>query len=335
MDKLLEKLHIDEKYTKPIRKQVKFSKVKDNIPHVPFYNYMSDLLLLPETKAGYKYLLVVVDLASDEFDIEPMKNKDAKTVLKSFKDMFKRKYIKLPKASIRTDAGPEFKSEFETFCYDNSILHKTAEPNRHTQMSNVENLNKQLGRLFNGYMNYKEKSTGKIYKEWDDITDIVRTDLNEFRKKKIGDRFTDIYLVPEVVIPKYKVGDLVYYKLDYPESALGHKQPTATFREGDYRYRTVPTKITKILYYSGKVPIRYLLTGKSNVSYPESELLPAEEDVEKFIVKKIIDKKIVNKKVFYKIWWKGYLIKNATWENKNDLLEDGLKEYIDEYENSL
>ena len=89
MNKLIKKLNIDETYTKPVI-ETKFNKVKDNIPHVKHYNYMADLLQLPETKDGYNYVLVVVDLATDMFDIEPIKNNSATLVLEAFKKMFKR-----------------------------------------------------------------------------------------------------------------------------------------------------------------------------------------------------------------------------------------------------
>jgi hypothetical protein len=329
MDKLLKKLNIDETYTKA-RKQKVFNRVADNVPHVEHYNYMADLLMLPETKKGFKYLLVVVDLGNDEFDIEPLKNKDSKSVLAGFLNMFKRPYIKKPYASIRTDAGPEFKDQFKKYCYDNSIMHKIAEPNRHQQSSNVESLNKQLGRLFNGYMNYKEQQTNKVYKEWDDIIGIVRKDLNEYRKKPVKNRFTEIYPVPEVIEPKYKVGDLVYYKLDWAENALHQKQPTPQFRMGDTRYHTVATKIVKVLRYSGKVPIRYLLKDKPNVSYAENELLPAKEKEENFIVERFLKVKTVNKKKEYLVKWKNYKVKDATFEKENDLIKDIGKEHFDE-----
>ena len=114
---------------------------------------MADLLQLPKTSKGYTHLLVVVDLASSEFDIEPLKSTTAEATLDAMLKMFKRKYVKKPYASIRTDGGSEFKGVFHKWLYDNSILHKTASPYRHKQMANVEALNKQLARLFNGYMN--------------------------------------------------------------------------------------------------------------------------------------------------------------------------------------
>ena len=70
---------------------------------------MADLLFLPQTDSGYRYLLVMVDLANDEFDIEEMRNKESATVLKAMKNIFRRGILKKPYASIRTDAGSEFK----------------------------------------------------------------------------------------------------------------------------------------------------------------------------------------------------------------------------------
>ncbi len=94
MDKIIKQLGIDETYTKNPRLPKKYNSVKQNIPHKSDYNFMADILMLPETKKKLKYLLVVVDLATNEFDIEPMTNKDADTTLNAFQNMFKRNFIK-------------------------------------------------------------------------------------------------------------------------------------------------------------------------------------------------------------------------------------------------
>ena len=76
MKALVKQLGINEKYTKVRNPQQKvFNKVKNNIPNKEDINLMADLLFLPTTKKGYKYLLVVVDLATNEFDLEPLKDK--------------------------------------------------------------------------------------------------------------------------------------------------------------------------------------------------------------------------------------------------------------------
>ena len=337
MKSLLDKLNINETFTKPIKKPKYFNKVKDIVPLQPDFNFMMDLLFLPTTEEGYKYLLVCVDLGVDEFDIEPIKNKDAPSVLAAFKKMIKRKYIKLPKYSLATDSGPEFMGPFQKYLYDNNVFHKIALPNRHSQMSNVESLNKQLGRLFNGYMNNIEEETGKQYNEWTDVIQVVREDLNKLRRKDPKSPFaTDTQAFNTDRQPKFKVGDIVYRQSDVPLNALGKQQPTKVFRMGDYRYDKIPKKITEIIYMnSNTVPYRFMLEGLKNVSYPESQLIMAEAEKEtKYKVRQIIGKKTIKKKIHYLVWWDGYLKKNATWELKDNLLQDGLKEYIDEYENS-
>jgi hypothetical protein len=327
MKAILQNLGIKEDLTKPPPKQKVFNHVKDNIPHIKNYNFMADLLMLPTTKSKNRYLLVVDDLATDNFDIEPLKSKEPQEVLTAMKTMFTRPYIKKPYASIRTDDGNEFKGVFQKWLYDESILHKVAISGRHKQMANVENLNKQLGRLLNGYMNMKEEELGHVYKEWDDkkFLDTIRKDLNKYRQKKEGNIFTDIYPAPEIetMEPKFKIGDIVYRKSEFPLNALGHKQNTDKFRTGDYRYDIIPRKIVKVIYMSGKPATRYVLDFLPNVSYSDDELkLAKDQEVEKFTVKEIIGKKIIKKKVYYLVWWNGYLKKDATLEPKEELIKD-------------
>ncbi len=291
--------------------------------------------MLPTTKQKFRYLLVCVDLATDEFDIEPMKNKEATTTLKALEAMFKRDHINKPKYSLATDSGSEFKSVFHKWLYDQNIYHKVALPNRHTQMANVEALNKQLGRLLNGYMNGKEEASGKPYNEWTDVLGTIRTDLNDHREKPTYSPFTHQYpIFSAKEKPKYKVGDTVYRQSDVPLNALGNKQPTNNYRMGDYRFEKIPKKITKIIYMSGNPPYRYMLEGLSQVSYTEAQLLPAkaEETETKYIVKEIIGKKIMKKKIHYLIWWKGEKKDQATWEPKDNLIEDGFTSEIEDYD---
>lgn len=344
MKNILDKLNINETYTKPVYKQKVFNHVKNVVPPIKSFNYMADLLHLPEDKQGFRYALVVVDLADDSFDIEKLKAKSPSDVLAAMKIMFKRgKYIKEPEASIKTDSGTEFQSVFHKYLYSNSIMHKVAPPNHHRALSNVENLNKQLGRLFNGYMNTKEQETGKTYKEWTDVIDTVRDELNKFRIKKLP-KYEDYYkAITEEKLPDYykyekvspfKVGDVVFHILDAPNDALGDKQNTKAFRVGDVRWNTTePKKITKIIYMRDEPFIRFMLQNISNRSYTANELMLAPKEKEsKYKVKEIIDKKTVKKNVYYLVWWKNYKKDAATWELKKNLIEDGLEDYINAFE---
>jgi hypothetical protein len=252
---LLNALNIDETFTKNVRRDdpKTFNHVKDNIPLIEDYNFMADLLFLP-TFNGFKYLFVMVDLASDEFDIEPIKDKLPATILKAMEKCFKRDHIKKPKGSVSTDAGSEFKSVFHKWLYDNNILHKVGLPGRHKQSANVENLNKTLGRLIIGYLNTFEKRTGNVYRNWLPAVPIIRDMLNKQRKKKLPDKSNEVPYaqfemltskkvergrgknkkIVEVPVfkdkPKFKIGDSVYYKSPVPLDINGNKQPTAQFR---------------------------------------------------------------------------------------------------------
>jgi hypothetical protein len=336
MDVILKTLNINEEFTKRPAKAKVFTKVKDNIPREANYNFMADLLELPKTKEGYKYLLVMTDLSTSAFDIEPMKNKTAETTLKAMKSMFKRGILKEPYSSIQTDAGAEFMGTFHAFLKHNNIYHARTLPDRHTQNSVVEALNKQLGRLFIGYMNSIEFKTKKKYNEWSDVIDIVRTELNNYRKTPAGDSVKADYGFPNLSTePKFKVGDVVHRALNAPQSALGYPQPTKQWRVGDIAWEQSPRKIKEVLYYSGSVPYRYILSELDNVSFTEKQLKPSVEKEEKFVVKSIIDKRKLNGRLEYKVWFKGYLKKDAEWIPRKTLVEDGFLMDLKDFENGL
>ena len=342
MDKLLDKLGIDEKYTTALKKERVFTRVNQQIPLIEHFNYMMDLLFLPTTSQKYKYLLVVVDLANHEFDIEPIKMKTSSSVLDAFKNMCKREYIKMPFASVQTDGGTEFMSVFDQFLKSKKIIHRIAVSGRHSQMANVESLNRQLGRLLNGYMNRIEIKTGKEYNEWTDVIDIIRKELNKIRKVELKDKDINKNMVgfPSIEVLKkdstYNVGDVVYHMTEFPLSALGHNQSTDKFREGDYRFNlTEPRKIIRVIP-DKSVNFRYVLEGLNNVSYTENQLRKADKQkASKYIFEKILDKRKNGRFIEYLIKWKGYKIKDATWQKRTQLIEDGLKSEIANYEKSL
>jgi len=253
------------------------------------------------------------------------------------KTIFKRKWINKPVASLRTDNGTEFQDQFTKYLKDNNIFHSVSMPYRHTQLSAVESLNKQIGYLLNGYMNNIEYTTKKQFKEWDDnnILNLIRTELNKLRYRKAYTK-DNIYDYKDKTLnlknnPKYKVGDIVHYQLSYPENALGNKQPTANFRVGDFRYSPIPKKIEQVFYYNGAIPYRYMLKDMPYVSFTENQLMKSKEKEQKYKVKKIIGKKKEKKITYYLIWFDKYLKKDATWEPEKELLKDGLKDMIDEY----
>jgi hypothetical protein len=65
------------------------------------------------------------------------------------------------------------------------------------------------------------------------------------------------------------------------------------------------------------------------------KLAPENEKESKFIVERILQKKTVKKKDFYLIKWKKQKVSEAGWESKEKLIEDGIGDMIDEFEESI
>ena len=335
MEKLLKELNITEDKTTKLKasKKVKFDTVKENTTPVADYHFMADLLMMPTDKKGYRYALVVVDLWSQDFDIEKLKTKESKEVLLAYKKMIKRKYIKMPEGSMQTDKGTEFSSVFSTFLFDNEVMHKRTFPDRHKQNSVVERLNRELGKVFNLYMNSMQKKTKKVYREWTDIIDKVREKYNEIKPKRKDENPYAFKDESEQINinwdSKFKKNDLVYVKYEVPHDNLGHKLSGNNFREGDMKFDLKnPKKILRLVHYKNNT--RYLISGHKNVSYTEDELILAEDEKdEKFEIKKIIGEKTEKKIKYYLVWWKGYLKKDASWEPRKNLIDDGIDNVLD------
>ena len=331
---LLKELNIDEMYTKNPPKY-KFDKVKENTFPMQDYNFMVDLISMPTTKSKYKYILSVVDLWSDEFDIEPLKTRTAKETLEAFKRIIKRPHLNLPKASIRSDNGGEFLAVFTKYLKDNKIRHRLGKPYRHKQQSNIESLNRQVTRILMTYLTNMEQKTNKPYNEWTDLLPQIRKTLNKYRKKPDGDPFELKHILKTDKIPKYKINDIVIPKLEVPKNSSGKTETTESFRNGDIRFDTnFKLKIIRVLNYPNNN--RYILNTLPNVSYAEEELiLASDSDDEYHAVKTIIDVKTEKKIKYYKIHWVKMLKKDSTWVSEAQLLEDGLDQYIEDFNDKM
>jgi hypothetical protein len=334
---IVDKIGINEKFTKINTKPKHFNKFINGIVPIANWNYMSDLIELPTTDDGNKYMLVILDLATSKFDIEPMKTKSSKATLEAFKKIINRKILILPEISLKTDGGTEFKSDFHNYLFQHKIFHKIALPHRKTQMAPVESLNNSLGRLLMNYLNEKAVETGKDYFNWTDILPIIRDELNDYRERDLDElkeyQDTQFFDPDEAGDPKFEVGDYVHYKLELPVDIRGNPVEDKTrWRQGDRRYSIDSKEIVDILYYPDKPYYRYKLKLMPHVSYSANELIKSDESDTKYIVKAIIGKKQMNKQKYYLVWWRGYLKADSTWEPANELIKDGVEPLIKEFE---
>lgn len=369
---LKDKLEINERFTRPSRNKTEFNKVKDIVAPIPDYNLQADLLHLPlDKKTGSKYLLVITDLANNDFDIEPLKTTSSDESLEALQKIFKRNYVKQPKASLSTDGGSEFQDVFHKYLAKNNIYHKISKAGRHTQQANVENLNKTLARLINGYMNAKEEKHGKKYNNWVEAIPLIREDLNKYRhinlpkdinkipRKQFNDVGDIIKITDKDIIrkheqynkengikeklvfhkqiqAKFKPGDLVHVKLDKPENSFGIQQNTENFRAGDYRFSKSSQPIESVLYMNTPPYFRYLVKTYDGVSYSENQLLKSKDKVEKYRIESIQGTKIINGIKHYKIRWaKPLTAKDDSYESETNLIADGQQNFINLYNDRM
>ena len=328
MNKLIDKLGIDETLTRPRKKsKPAYHETSNYVSRKAHANYQADLLFLPTTKEGYKYLLVVTDVWTRSFDIEPLKDKLSDNVKKAYHKMLKRSYLR-PPIFMKTDNG----GEFSKMTKDDDTIHLRGLAYRHQNQASVERLNQSLGRLFNGYMNKVEEKNGTTYREWTDILDFVRKELNKvrFRKPVAAPQTNGVLDMSKT--PKYEPGTLVHRRLDYPENALGVKQSTASFRVGDYRYDRHPRKVILIRQMKEKPWFRYMVEGIPETTYAPWELIKSkvQDGGTRFVVERILGHRRTKDGRFYKIRWKGFTKRHDSWEPETALRED-VPELLEKY----
>ena len=339
---LVKNIGINEEFTLNHQKDRQYNHYKNNIPLYPNYNIMLDTLELPvvDKKHPYKYLLTAIDLGTNKIDFEPMKSTKSLEALNALKEISKRPNVKIPKFSIMTDNGAEFKKDFNQYLIDHGIYHKYSQPYRHSQQAPIESVNNLLSRLLLGYLNNIELKTGKTETNWLPILPVLRKELNNYRyyrelpKLRQEQPFFN-YKLAENERPQFEVGDYVYRKYNRPHDALGKPLSGSTFRKGDMRYNHAVNQIEKIVYFNDPPYHRYVLNDLPSVSFTAKQLIPAKRKEKTFLVKEIIDKKVQGGQTYYLVWWKGFLKRDATFEPATQLIDDGMVDYIKAFNEKL
>jgi len=338
---ILNELHVDDsqiELTKARPKSKVYNKFVNSIVPEPKFNYMVDLLHLPKTKAGYKYLFVIMDIATNKFDIEQMKTTNSEESVEALNKITKRGILTLPDISIKSDGGSEFKGAFDKYLQEQLIYHSTATADRKTQMSPVERLNRTLGKLIMNYLSSQETKLKRPFNEWVSILPTIRKELNEYRERdldKIRKVQEESYFdLSKAKKSQFEIGDVVRYILLKPKDVHGNKINDTKFREGDRRWSVDTRTIDNIIYYPDAPYYRYKLKHMPHISYASNELKLVENGNTTYEVKALIGKKQMKKQMHYLVWYKGYKKSESTYEKESDLREDGLGDMIDEYSRS-
>ena len=218
--------------------------------------YSSDVLYMPSDK-GYKYLLVLVDVITGITQAEPMKTHSSVSVLKGFKEIFKK--MKLP-SIIQVDAGTEFKGVVEKYFKENNVLIRVGDVGRSRQQAMVESRNKTIAIALFQKQNIKELQLKKTNTKWvDDIEKVIEA-INEhetevYKKNKITGTLP--YIPLDAII--FEVGTKVRVQLSKPEGILGNKLK-GRFRATDIRWSHNISTISNVIITPNQ-PIMYQVDG--------------------------------------------------------------------------
>lgn len=312
-----------------------------NKPHItntsgkPNATHYTDLIFMPKTKKGNRYILTVVDIATSKMDAIPLKGKSSELTLKAMQSIYKRKYLNKP-TILHTDDGTEFKGVFKRWMEKNDVILITAKVGRHRQQAPVESMNNRIVSVLNRYMMAVELQTNETFREWDTIMDkLVRLMNEQYSHKPVDTSNKVLSRCQGDSCNLLAVGTKVRHVLDYPRDIEGRRLH-GEFRTGDMRFDPNVKTITTIKLLPTQPPL-YVLDGDFSVSYTKEQLQAVHDyeknvEVKEFIVESIVDKRKVKKETQYKIKYKDGSVK---WIDEKKVLKVDpklVKKYNDEIE---
>ena len=293
------------------------SKGSYNNPYIlPHQYHQMDILYLPHDN-GFKYALVIVDIATKQIQARPQKTKLAKETLKSIKSIYGTGRKTLPKPTIlHADGGTEFKGVVKEWVKDNNIALRISTPFRHQQQSVVEAMNKIIGSAIIKIQTNDElmNNDGQLITEWTTflptIVEVLNNSVSKYTPKQY--KGTEPIKCKKSECYAYKEGTKVRVALKRDD-----------FRSGDIRWSKNAHTITKVLLLPNR-PIMYMVDGYRNAFY-KNELKPYREIqgnkvIEKYEVEALRKRFKKNGKIYYKVKWKGY--RKLTDEPRSSLIRD-------------
>lgn len=309
----------------------KFQVTKPNRVH------QADLLTMPNDN-GYKYVLVVIDVASRLLEAEPLKNKDATTVKNAMVKIYAKKTLKKPKM-MNVDDGGEFKGATKKWFDDNQIGVRVAEVGRHRQQAFVENANRTIGKILHQRMTEEEAVTGQTSTEWkDDLKPLINA-MNNRAKKKYGKLMQSKKIVAGPIrceknsCHMLDIGTKVRVALEQPTDNIHGNRLFGKFRASDVRW-DVTVRTIEDHYLAPDQPPMYKISGK-RPRYTRNQLQVVEGEVEpdaskilkgkkpkSHVVEKILDIRKLPAGWFALIKWYGWKKEDNSWERLEDIKED-------------
>ena len=329
------KKHLENETLHKLYKLPKKDK-KGEIVHWDCYKknaiHQADILFLPDDN-GYKYCLVVCDVASNTTDAEPLKTKNSSEVLKAIQTIYKRKYLDEVTYELCVDAGSEFTGPFKEYFEKKGIILKVSQPSRHRQTAVVESKNKMIGKALLMRQTGQEMQTGEPSTEWTEFLSSVIKAINKKLSHVVNKEPEK--KAPIITSPILDKGTKVRIQLDAPKDVASGKRLHGGFRASDPRWSIKIYTIESPLITENK-NVLYSIEGIQHTAFTRNQLQevspneqqPPESIIRKFIPEKLLDKKKINNRISYLVKWKHY--DRTNWETRIKLLEiapDLVKDY--------
>jgi hypothetical protein len=285
---------------------------KSVMPHTTaFVKYaveQADLLFLPEDD-GYKYVLVVVDIATRLTDAEPLKTKNANDVKNALIKIYKRRILKMPKR-IEVDAGAEFKGVFKTY-FDKytDVYSKIA--GRHRQQSVVESKNHLIGNTLNHRMLAEEINNEEASHSWVDILPNVIKLINQHYAHNPPNTADDLPIRTDKFSSAIlDIGTPVRVMLDNPINYVDGSRLHGHFRAGDIRWENQIRHVTRLFLRPDQPPM-YQVDSNPKVAYTkyqlqvvrENEAAPVAAGQKRFTISRLVKRFKKDNKIFFRVLW--------------------------------
>ena len=246
--------------------------------------HQADLLFLPHDtyrKKIYKYILVVIDIASRYKDEEALTSKESLEVAKSFEKIYSRK-LKWPEI-LMVDPGKEFFGNVATLMTKHKVKFQRSEAGNHRAQAFVERANRTLGEKIFTHQYAQEiadvqKSKSRS-REWVERLPAVLKVMNNEVTRLTGKEPTKVLKSADVSINGTNYGRPVGLdKVKLPSGVkVRYLYSPGEGEGGERRCATDPIWSLEIYdllrsFVSAEQPVLYYLSGGPRRSFVREEL---------------------------------------------------------------
>lgn len=240
--------------------------------------HQADLLFMPND-GGFKYALVVVDVATGITDAEALKSKGSDEVADGLKKIYTKKLHILNKPRLlQVDPGSEFKGDTAELAQKMQIYIRYGKTGRSRQQALVESRNGTIAKALFMRMASEEILNGEPSTEWvfflPEILRGINKDLSH--KADPDHEYGDVIDDGKALL---QIGSHVRIQLDKPRGLLGEKKLSGAFRKTDIRWSTEIYKIEDIQLIPDQ-PVFYKLENLPYVFYTRYQLQTVDADEE-------------------------------------------------------